>query len=227
MRAGYITDQRLRQRGRAVEAVAQMHGYVLSTGDRIRLYLQLITSRDNQKTSFGAGVLKGCTHQFVDELFQNHFAGERLRDFDHRCEIEMFDRCLDRTRWTGHAVVLPQPRIQLVELPHLSVGSPSEITTPCVCQVEMCDFLEAARRVKAGSQLIGERLVVDEAVCLGRLDRPFVKTLRIQLATFQSGNLSTDKGGAVLEIFGAALCPDSDLFVMRGQGLQMLSALIG
>src|SRR5215469_4326704 len=137
MRARSIANQRLRQRCRAVEAVAQMHGYIFSTGDRIRLYLQLITSRDNQKTSFGAGVLEGCAHKFVDQLFQNHLAGESLRDFDHRCEIEMFDRCLDRTRWPPRAFVLPQPRIKLVELPHLSVGAPSKIALPCVSQVEI------------------------------------------------------------------------------------------
>src|SRR6516164_4493098 len=115
MRARYIANQGLRQRGCVVEAVAQMHGCILSTGDRFRLYLQLITSRDNQKTSFGAGVLNGYTHKFVDELFQNHFARERLRDFDHRWEIEMFDRRLDRSRWTPRQLFLPQLQIQLIE----------------------------------------------------------------------------------------------------------------
>src|SRR5215469_14828495 len=104
-----------------------MHGYILSAGDRFRLYLQLITSLDNQKTSFGAGVLEGCAHEFVDELFRNYFARQRLRYFDHGCEIEIFDRCLNRTRWTPRAVVLPQPRMELIELPHLSVGAPSQI----------------------------------------------------------------------------------------------------
>src|SRR5262245_55817777 len=200
MRAGYITDQRLRQRGRAVEAVAQMHGYILSTGDRIRLYLQLITSRDNQKTSFGAGVLKGCTHKFVDELFQNHFARERLRDFDHRCEIEMFDRCLDRTRWTPCAFVLPQPRMELVELPHLSVGAPSQIAPPRVSQVVMRNLLEAPRRVKAGSQLAGERLVVDKAVSACRHYGALVKVHGLERPSLDTGNLSAKQRCTILEI---------------------------
>src|SRR5262249_10435866 len=105
---------------------------MFSTGDRLRLYLQLITPRNNQKTSFGASVPKGCAHKFVDELFQHHLARERLRDFDHRREIELFDRCLDRACWSVRALVLPQPRMQLIELPHLPVGAPPEITIPSV-----------------------------------------------------------------------------------------------
>src|SRR5215472_14005373 len=132
MGARSIANQRLRQRGCAVGPVPQMHFYILSTSDRFRLYLQLITSRDNQKTSFGAGVLEGCAHEFVDELFQHHLAGERLRDLDHRREIEQFDRRLDRARWSRQALALPQMRIALIKLPHFSVGSPSKISPPCV-----------------------------------------------------------------------------------------------
>src|ERR1700757_3126181 len=135
MRARSIANQRLRQRGCAVEAAPRMHGYIFSAGDCIRLYLQLITSRDNQQTSFGAGVLEGRAHEFVDELFQNHFAGERLRDFDHRGKIKMLDRCLDRARWPPRAFVLPQPRMQLIELPDLSVCAPSQIAPPRVSEV--------------------------------------------------------------------------------------------
>src|SRR5215510_13007800 len=119
-----------------------MHRYIFSTSDRFGLYLQLLTSRDNQETSFGAGVLEGRAHEFVDELFQHHFAGECLRDFDHRCEIEMFDRRLDRARWTRRALVLPQRWMQLIELPHLSIGSPPKIALPRISQVEMRDIFE-------------------------------------------------------------------------------------
>src|SRR5215475_9662909 len=105
---------------------------MLSTGDRFRLYLQLIIPWNDQKTSFRAGVLEGCAHKFVDELFQHHLARERLRDFDHRREIEIFDRRFDHARWTRRTLVLPQPWMELVELPHLSVGAPSKIALPCV-----------------------------------------------------------------------------------------------
>src|SRR6516162_10414789 len=125
-------NQRLRQRGCNVQPVTQIHGYVLSTSGRFRFYLQLIASRDNQETSFGAGLLDSRPHEPVDELFQYHFAGNGLRRLDHGREIEMFDRRFDRARWPLRALALPQPRMQLIELPHLSVGAPSEITIPRV-----------------------------------------------------------------------------------------------
>src|SRR5262249_24905430 len=116
---------------------------MLSTGDRLRVYLQLITPRSNQKTSFGAGVLEGCAHKSVDELFQHHLARKRLRDFDHRREIELFDWRFDRARWHLRALVPPQMRIEPIELPHLSVGTPSQVGVPCVLQVEMRKLLKA------------------------------------------------------------------------------------
>jgi hypothetical protein len=45
--------------------------------------------------------------------------------------------------------VLSQPRMELIELPDLSVGAPSQIAPPRVSQVVMRDLLEAARCVKA------------------------------------------------------------------------------
>src|SRR6516165_10209625 len=123
-----------------------MHGYVLSTSDRFGFYLQLIASRDNQETSFGAGLLDSRVHEPVDEFFQNHFAGNGLRHLDHGREIEMFDRRFDRTRRSRRTPVLPQSRMEPVELPHLSICPPSQIAVPCVFQVEMRNVLEAARR---------------------------------------------------------------------------------
>ena len=72
-------------------------------------------------------MLDGRAHEPVDELLEHHLARECLRDFDHGREIELFDRRFDRARWTRRALVLPQPRMELIELPHLSVGSPSKI----------------------------------------------------------------------------------------------------
>src|SRR5215469_612072 len=109
-----------------------MHNYICSTSGRLRLYLQLTTSRDNEKTSLGAGVFDGRAQEPVNEFFENHLARKRLRCFNHGREIEMFDRCFDRARWHSRALVQPQMRIELIELPHLSVGAPPEITISCV-----------------------------------------------------------------------------------------------
>src|SRR5215831_18812159 len=152
-----------------------MHCYMLATGERFRFYLQRIFPRNDQETSLGAGVLDGRAQEPVDEFFENHLARECLRGFNHCREIELFDRCFDRARWTWRTLVVPQSRIELIELPHLSVGSPSKIALPRVSEVEMRNLLEAARRIKAGGQLVGERLVMNKAVCACRRDGALVK----------------------------------------------------
>src|SRR6516162_7000369 len=114
-----------------------MHRYMLAIGESFRFYLQRFFPRNDQETSLGAGVLDGRAQEPVDQLFQNHLTGNSLRHFDYGREVELFDRRLDRARWTRRALVLPQPRMELIELPNLSVGSPSEIALPCLSQVEM------------------------------------------------------------------------------------------
>ena len=60
------------------------------------------------------------------KLFQNHLARDRLRDFDHRREIQLFDAVL-RLCLLARARARPaQLRMEFVELPHLSIGSPSD-----------------------------------------------------------------------------------------------------
>src|SRR6516164_3056128 len=102
-----------------------MHGYALSTGGRFRFYLQLIASRDNQETSLSAGVLDSRAQEPVNEFFENHLARKCLRGFNHCREIELFDRRFDRASRTRRTLVLPQPRMELIELPHLSICSAS------------------------------------------------------------------------------------------------------
>src|SRR6516165_6365230 len=117
--------------------------------------------------------------------------------------------------------------MKLIELPDLSIGAPSQIAPPRVSQVEMCDLLESARRVKAGSQLVGERLVVNKAVCACRRDGTLVEVHGIERASLDPGNFGAHQRGAVFEILRAILRPDFELPVMRGQSLQMLHALVG
>src|SRR5262245_38101642 len=112
----------------------------------------------------------------------------------------MFDRCLDRTGWTPCTFVLPQSRMELVELPHLSVGTPSQVGVSCVLQVEMRKLLETTSGVKAGRQLIGEPFNVHESVGARRADRLFVEALRIELPIFDPGNLGSDQRCMILEI---------------------------
>ena len=91
----------------------------------------------------------------------------------------------------------------------------------------MPDGLEAARRVEATGQLIGERFDVDDVVLTSRPDSRFVQTLRVQLASVDAGDLGTDERTAVLEILRAVLRPCDQQFVVSGQSFEMLPVAIG
>ena len=73
----------------------------------------------------------------------------------------------------------PKLRIELIELPHLAIGSPAKIAAPGILQIRTSDLFEAARRVEPRGQFIGERLVVDEAVVAGRADSLLVQALGV------------------------------------------------
>src|SRR5262245_4255379 len=109
-----------------------VNGYIFSVRNCFRVYQKLVTSRADQEASVSAGVLDRHTHEPVDELFEHYLAGECLRDLDYGSDIEPFDGYFDRACWTRRALVLPQSRMKLIELPHLSVGSPSNIAPPRV-----------------------------------------------------------------------------------------------
>src|SRR6516162_5030064 len=97
--------------------------------------------------------------------------------------------------------------MELFELPHLSVGAPSEIALPRVCEVEIRDLPEAARGVKPGGQFVGERLVMDKAVCPRRRDGALVEVHGLQRASLDTGNLSAHKSGTILEVLRAICRP--------------------
>ena len=116
-------------------------------------------------------------------------------------------------------------RIELIELPHLPVGAPTQIAVAGVPQIHLGNRLEAARRVEARGQFVGERLIVNKAVGAGRANRLFVEVLGIELAALEAGDLGADQGGAVLEIVRAIRRPELELLVMRSDSVQMLLPL--
>ena len=91
----------------------------------------------------------------------------------------------------------------------------------------MRNGLEAASGVEARCKLVGERFVVDEAVCAGRADRLFVETLGVQRPAFDARDLRADQRSAVCEILRAMLRPCEKLSVVGGQRLGMLLVLRG
>src|SRR5882724_11131376 len=116
--------------------------------------------------------------------------------------------------------------MRLLELPYFALGTPSEIAAPGVPEIGMGGRLEATGRVEARGQFVGERLVVDKAVCLCRADGLFVQVHGIERAAFDPGDLRPDQCGAVLEILRAIRRPDLELSVVRDQSLDMLLALV-
>src|SRR5438132_621100 len=97
-----------------------------------------------------------------------------------------------------------------------------EVAVPGVPQVHMRDLLEAACRVEARSEFVGERLIVDKAVCVRRADGLLVKTLGIELAALNASDLGTHQRAPVFEILRAILRPCFELSVMGDQSLKML-----
>ena len=83
----------------------------------------------------------------------------------------------------------------------------------------MGNLLKAARRIEAGSEFTGERLVVNKAVCAGRADGLFVEPFGIELPAFDPRNLGADQPGAVLEIVRAIRRPELELLVMRSDSV--------
>src|SRR5262250_1459161 len=81
-------------------------------------------------------------------------------------------------------------------------------------------------RVEARGQLVGERLVVDEAIGLRRAEGPVVEVDRLERTVFQPRDLCADQRGAVLEIFRAALRPLLELPATAGHRQKVPSALL-
>ena len=107
-------------------------------------------------------------------------------------------------------------------MPHLALGAPTQIAVAGVPQIGLGNRLEATRRVEAGGQFVGERLIVNEAVGAGRADGLFVEALGIELAAFEARDLGADQGGAVLEIVWAIRRPELEVPVVGGQCVEML-----
>src|SRR5262249_51089693 len=185
------------------------------------------SSSEQQHRSFGTSVLDRGTHQRVEQLFKDHFAGNGLRDLDHGRQVELFERGVDRPSRNCGGVSYSQVRIELIELPDLPIGAPTEIAVTGISQVRMRDGVEPTCRVEPSRQLVGARLVVDELVLARGSDRVFIQALRIKLSSLDASDLCSDEPRAVLEILRAIPRPDIELSLMKGQSFQMLYALVG
>src|SRR5262249_53450250 len=187
---------------------AYANGYILPLRSCFRIYQQLISSRADQEAPVSSGVLDRHTHDPFDELFEHNLAGKCLRDLDHGSDIEPFDGHFNRAGWTRRAAVRPQPRMELIQLPHLSVGTPTQIAGSGLPQLSVCNCLQRAACVEARRKLVGYRLVGEKSVCACRHDGALVQLRGIEWSTLDARNLRADQRSTILKILRA----------IRGQG---------
>src|SRR5262249_44907767 len=225
--AGRVTDHRLRQVEGGDGCFAQTDRHHVPAGGCLRFDRKLVPAWEDEQPAFRARMLDGRAQQRLDQLFQDDLARDRLRDLDHRREVELVDRRADGGRLTGSRRLLAEVRVGVFELPHLAVRAPAEITVAGVAQAALRDARQTSVRVEARRKLLGERLVVDEAVRLRREGRPLVEVHRLERAAFQASDLRADQRGAVREILRAMLRQDCQLTVAAGHRLEVLSAFAG
>src|ERR1700675_4819239 len=111
--------------------------------------------------------------------------------------------------------VLAELRVGLLELTDFAVGAPQRITGACVAEVRIAVLLKTEVEIEAARQLVGERLVVDKAVCVCRADGPFVEAHRVEVAALDACDLGSDQGVLVGECRWTTFGPTPNLIAVR------------
>ena len=169
--------------------------------------------RQDQEAAIRAGILQRDRHQPLDQLGQFDLAGQRLRGFDDARDIELLDRAKGRRGTLRNGKM----RIEVIELPHFSVGAPAEITGPRVAQICVCESLEAAGHVEAGGRLIGQALVLREIAVARRSNRLFIQPLCVEFSALDAGYFRRNQRMLVGERRRTVFGPLSQLFLVPRQ----------
>ena len=214
LRAQDIIQHRRWQLALGHDLVTQMHDHRIAAGEGFGRDPWRVPLHKKQQTSLSPGLLDRGARQRLDQLLQNNFARHDLRHLDDRREVQMLNRCPDRGRRAGNSLVLPEARMKLFELPHLTVGSPANIPVVGVAHIEIGDLLKATRSVGVCGEFIGERLILHEGIVARRVDCLLVETLGVKFAAFEIGNLRVDQCDAIIEVLGAIVRPDLELLLM-------------
>src|SRR5262249_41069222 len=144
-------------------------------------------------------------------VLEDDLTGKRLGRSDRCGEIQPVDGRLGRGSLIPKHRLLAKVRMQLLELPHLAIGSPAQVAVTGVSQAQVRDPGEPTRPVETGGELVGYRLVVDEAVRASRVRGLFVQAHRVEITTLDAGNFGANQGRPVLEILRTMLCPEFEL----------------
>src|SRR3981189_792307 len=143
-----------------------------AAGRRFPRDLWLVVWEQDEHATLGAGMFDRNPQERLDELTEDDLAGHRLRCFHHRPDIQLLDWRAERWGWRRR--LSRAPRVTPVELPHFAERPPPKIAAPRLPQIGVGNGLKAARRVEARGQLMGQALVLDEAVLARRMDGLFV-----------------------------------------------------
>src|SRR5262249_47273911 len=190
-----------------------------------RLDAELVPSHEDQHAALRTCLLEGEYHEVLDDLLQDDLARNRL-GCSYRCrEIQPLDGRLDPGTRIREGL-LAKRHIQLLELPYLAIRSPPQVAVSSIPQAPVRGLLEATHPVEPRGELVRNSLVVDEAVCTGRMAGLFVQAHRVSIATFDAGNFGTNKRHAVFEILRTLLRPHFELPMVTAHRLKMFSLLI-
>ena len=115
----------------------------------------------------------------------------------------------------------------MCQLPYFAIGSPASVTVQGLPQIRIRNLVETAPCIKARRNLVGDRLIVDESVCVRGADGLFLKALGLEHSAFHSCDLRTDERRSVFKILWAMLRPNFEVPVVSCQRLEMLLFLVG
>src|SRR5260370_3480476 len=142
--------------------------------------------KQDEQATLGAGMFDRDPQKRLDELIKDDLAGHGLRGFDDARYIELLDWRANGCRETIPHHRSSQLRMKPIELLHLAVGTPAEITSLGVPEIGVGNGLEATRRVELRGQLMGDALVLHETMFARQRNGLFVETHRVQFPTFEA-----------------------------------------
>src|SRR5258708_20932117 len=149
----------------------------------LRFDPRISAPKEDEQTSLGPCILHRDSYQLLDQPGKDHLARNRLRGFDYSLDIQLRDRPPSRGR-RGKSSFLAQARVTFVQLLHLAEGAPTLVAIPGFAQVRVRELVEASCGLESGSNLVANRLIVDESVSLRGADGPFIKAFGIDHAPF-------------------------------------------
>ena len=108
-------------------------------------------------------------------------------------------------------------RVAFVELLHLAEGAPAVVAVSRAAEIGVADCFEAARQVVSRRQLMGQALVLHEAVLTRQVDSLLVQTHGVGVSLFKAGDLGRYQRVLIGESRWIVFGPLAQLFPMRHQ----------